>query len=614
MGDTGRIILRQPNSAQTPLKIPPATAEVDGDYRLRISCHGLYWDNGAIKPADRPHVMSLYAELNKVTRLLTTFDVPADKSEIREVTAWLKEGERIIVHAHSLDNRNEPISSKKRGQPYRGPGIGLDWFEMTGPQQAQWPPESHHRLFGDLPLRAWRAESGLREPIAADATMRPNGRRSNKQPEPVMVVSDQPRQDAERLLRRFMERAFRRPVAATELRRYLALVNRRLDQKYTFHEALRTGFKAVLCAPDFLFLQEQPGRLDDYALASRLSYFLWKSLPDETLLTLAEKGELSRPATLRAQAERLMNDPKSERFIADFLDQWLELRRIGFTQPDRQLYPEFSQWLQESMVAESRAFLAAMLREDLGADHLVSSDFTYANAPLAELYDIPNVTGVDLQRVSLPSASPRGGFLTQGSVLKVTANGTTTSPVTRGAWVVERILGLPVPPPPPGAGSIEPDVRGTTTIREQLDKHRAVESCAACHRKIDPPGFALESFDVMGGWRDRYRSLDKGDNPKRFVSDRPVRYKLALPVDASGELGEGKKFRDIHEFRRLLLRDREQLARNLAERLLVYATGAGVSFADREEVEQMLAATADRNHGFRSLVHAIVQSRTFQTK
>lgn len=429
----------------------------------------------------------------------------------------------------------------------------------------------------------------------------------------MMVVSKNPERDAARLLRQFMDRTFLHPVEANELDRYLALVMERLAQKFVFNEALRTGYKAILCSPDFLFFREKPGRLDAHALASRLSYFLWKSAPDDALKALARSGELAKPEVLRAQTERMLNDPKSERFVVDFLDQWLELRRIAFTEPDKQLYPEFKSLVQDSMVAETRAFFGAMLRDDLSADHLVRSDFVFANAPLAALYELPDVKGFELRKVSLPKNSPRGGFLTQASVLKVTANGTTTSPVTRGAWVMERLLGKPVPPPPPGAGSIDPDVRGTTTIREQLDKHRADASCAACHQKIDPPGFALESFDVMGGWRERYRSLEKGDPAKRVVKDRPVGYKLGPPVDASGQTADGKPFRDIHEFRELLLRDREQLARNLTERLLIYATGAGVSFADREEVERIIAS-AKKNHGLRTLIHEVVQSPTFQSK
>ena len=609
LGDT-RIILRQPNTAQTPWMLPPFEARVGGEYRLRLNCCGVSWEDGKVLPADRPHLVSLYSNQNKVTRLLKTFDVPNDKAGTLEAVVWLNAGESINVHADSLDDRNEPISNKKRDLPYSGPGVALESFEMTGPLPGEWPPRSHTLLFGDLPVVPWTAASGQREPAP-----RPNaGKPSDKNQAPMMVVSKEPERDAERLLRQFMERAFRFPVAAEELNRYLALVKERLAQKFVFNEALRTGYKAILCSPDFLFFHEKPGRLDDHALASRLSYFLWKSEPDTILRELATKGELANPAVLRAQTERLLNDPKSERFVVDFLDQWLELRRIAFTEPDKQLYPEFKSLTQDSMVAETRAFFAAMLDDDLSADHLVRSDFVFANAPLAELYDLPEVKGIELRKVSLPQNNPRGGFLTQASILKVTANGTTTSPVTRGAWVMERLLGKPVPPPPPGAGSIDPDVRGTTTIREQLDKHRADASCAACHQKIDPPGFALESFDVMGGWRERYRSLEKGDPAKRIVKDKPVGYKLGPLVDASGQTADGRPFQDIHEFRELLLRDRAQLARNLTERLLVYATGAGVSFADREEVERIITASAKNNHGLRTLVHEVIQSSTFQSK
>ena len=200
LGKAGRIILRQPNTAQAPLKISPAEAAVDGAYRLRISCHGLFWDNGEIRPADRPHVLSLYAEQDKVTRLLKTFDVPPDRSAILEVDAWMQAGERIIVHANSLDDRNEPISTKKRGQPYRGPGIGLDWFELEGPLPSPWPPRSHELLFDKLPLRPWSPDSGLREPAMPGHVVK----KSNRISTPMRVVSDNPKRDAERLLRSFM--------------------------------------------------------------------------------------------------------------------------------------------------------------------------------------------------------------------------------------------------------------------------------------------------------------------------------------------------------------------------------------------------------------------------
>jgi len=237
------------------------------------------------------------------------------------------------------------------------------------------------------------------------------------------------------------------------------------------------------------------------------------------------------------------------------------------------------------------------------------------NGRLAELYEIPDVDGVAIREVSLPEASPRGGLLTQASVLKITANGTTTSPVTRGAWVLDRFLGQPVPPPPPNVAAVEPDLRGTTTIREQLAKHRDNTGCAACHRRIDPPGFALESFDVIGGFRERYRSLGEGDPVKKtFRGNRPVKYKLGLPVDPTGVAPSGEQFADIHGFRKILLEQDAQLAKSLTEKLLVYATGAGIEFADREAVTKILEETKSKHYGLRSLIHAIVQSEVFRRK
>ena len=224
----------------------------------------------------------------------------------------------------------------------------------------------------------------------------------------------------------------------------------------------------------------------------------------------------------------MLRDPRCGRFVEDFTRQWLDLRKIHETAPDRYLYPEYfcDNYLVESAVAETRAYVSEMIREDLGAAAVFDSDFAMINERLAQLYGIHGVRGCDIRRIPLSEDSVRGGLLTQSSILKVTANGLTTSPVLRGAWLLERLMGQHVPPPPPGAGSIDPDTRGATTIREQLAKHRSADSCAACHVHIDPPGFALENFDVMGKWRERYRSFDTGEEVSSQVADRDVRYKL----------------------------------------------------------------------------------------
>src|SRR5438093_13387799 len=302
---------------------------------------------------------------------------------------------------------------------------------------------------------------------------------------------------------------------------------------------MNSAYTAVLCSPEFIYLEERPGRLDDYALASRLAFFLWNSPPDDELRRCAEKKQLHEPDVLRAQTERLLDDPKSRRFVDAFLDYWLDLRKIVATAPDANLYSDYylDDLLTESALEETQLFFAELLRDDLPARNIVASDFAMLNERLAAHYALPPVQGVALRRTPLPKDSPRGGLMTQAAVLNVTANGTTTSPVLRGAWIMERILGQKPPPPPPGVPAIEPDIRGAVTIRQQLDRHRTLETCNLCHAKIDPAGFALENFDVMGGWRDRYRAEGNGPfekgigkNGQKFV------FHAGQPVDPSGEL------------------------------------------------------------------------------
>ena len=467
-------------------------------------------------------------------------------------------------------------------------------MEVEGPLYDEWPTAGQRLLFGDLPRQS---------------PLRPGA--------PVEIESANPRQDAARLLQNFVARAYRRPVDAVEAGRFLPVVESALDAGSSFADAMIAGYTAVLCSPGFLYLEEQPGQLDDYALAGRLSYFLWNSAPDDELRALAARGELHRPRVLHAQTERLLADPKSHRFVAAFLGYWLQLRKIQVNSPDNDLYPDYylDDLLTESAEEETQAFFAELLRGDLPARNVIASDFVMVNERLAAHYGLPGVAGVALRRVPLPPDSPRGGLLTQASVLKVTANGTTTSPVLRGAWIMERIIGKPVPPPPPDIPAIEPDTRGATTIRQILDRHRHEASCAVCHSKIDPAGFALENFDVMGGWRDRYRALGGtvfeeglGHNGQKFA------FHNALLVDSSGQLPDGRAFADIRSLKQLLLGDETQIARNLTRQLTIFATGAPVRFSDRPEIERILAKAAASHYGVRTLVHEIVQSSLFLHK
>jgi hypothetical protein len=314
----------------------------------------------------------------------------------------------------------------------------------------------------------------------------------------------------------------------------------------------------------------------------------------------------------------MLADAKSSRLVEAFLDYWLEIRRMEDTTPSTTLYNDYylDDSLTEAALLETRMYFTELLQRDLPARNVIDSDFTYVNDRLANHYGIPGVEGVAMRRIALPAHSVRGGLMTQASVLKVTANGTTTSPVLRGKWIMERIVGFDMPPPPAAVPAVEPDIRGAVTIREQLDKHRADESCAICHRKIDPPGFALESFDVMGAWRDRYRANAQDKAPERGFGKNgwPFAFSYALPVDPSGQLADGRSFQNVRDFKQLLLKDEAQIARNLARQLTVYATGAPVRFSDREKIEQILQKTRANEYGVRSLVTELIQSDLFLSK
>jgi hypothetical protein len=488
---------------------------------------------------------------------------------------WLEAGEMFEVRPADNTMKKARFRGGQvgagEGSPQNVPGVAMKSVNWSHFHKGASNDEIRKIIYGDLKVqkhRDWRQAK---------------------------LVSVNPRKDLRRLIGRFAERAFRRPIDSKTLAPYLGIAENALASKQPLKEALRVGYRAILCSPRFLYFYEKPGALDDHAIASRLSYFLWNRPPDAKLLRLAETGELCKPTALKAQTRRMLKDPRGADFVKDFAAEWLDLRLIDFTTPDRRLYGVFDNVVKNAMLDETHAYLQAMLDKDLSVTHLVDSDFTYLNERLARYYNISGVTGDQLRRVALKKNAARGGVIGQGAVLKVTANGTITSPVVRGVWLMERILGEHVLPPPPNVPAIEPDIRGAKSIRQMLEKHRSNAACAACHAKIDPPGFALENFDPAGAWRTHY-----GKKGARVI-----------PGDT---LADGRSFKDLNGFRAVVVSRPEKLARNMATHLMTYGTGAPVGFGDRAAIDAIVKSTKPKGYGFGSILEAVVTSPVFLQK
>lgn len=573
--------------------LPNLRSKQAGTYKLRVTGYGYQ--------IEEPAVFALitgsfnFRNADNVTQ--SFHELPVGKSGTVEITLHLDANKGIWISPQGLNGPDGHSPSKDGPAKYPGEGLAIQEVTLEGPLVTDWPPRGQKLLLGTAKLRElppdkpWmKGKAGYQPVYTAD--------------------SDQPAAASRQLLPALMTAAFRHPTTAADAEPYLKLFDAEFAQSSDFLAAMRTAATAVLCSPEFLFLKEPAGKLNDLQLASRLSFFLTRSTPEAELLS----AKLTQPEIMQAHTERLLKAATLERFVTDFTDGWLNLREIDFTTPDKQLYPEYDELLLDSMLRETRGFITELIRDNLSLSNIIQSDFAMLNKRLAQHYGIPGVSGVELQKIKLPPDSHRGGVLTQASILKVSANGTNTSPVVRGVFVMDRILGLEPPPPPPGVPGVEPDIRGATTLREQLAKHSEMESCQGCHRVIDPPGFALESYDVIGGWRERFRSIDQGDRVDLKIEGRKVRYRLGPPVDASGDLGSGKTFTGMADFQKLLLADQDRVARCVAEKLLVFATGRPMSFSDRSEIDKLVAQSKAKGHGFRDLIHAIVQSEIFLNK
>ena len=457
-------------------------------------------------------------------------------------------------------NDNNPLLSER----YHGPRVRIWNMDISGPIHEQWPPASHQLLFG-------------------------------KQ-------LDASKVDLDELVLRFATRAFRQPIKPEEVKHYSQFIRDRMTAGNKPERAIKMGLTAILSSPRFLYLDEgdeQTGTaLEPHELAARLSYFLWSSMPDALLTEKANAGEL-KEKELTTETQRMLADPKAAALIEHFTDHWLRIDTLGAMPPDPKAFETYyKDRLEIFFKQETRLFFADLLRENGSILNLLDSDYSFLNGTLAQHYGVEGITGEEFRKVNFKPKHHRGGLLGQGSVLTLTANGIETSPVVRGVWVMENILGTPPSPPPPDVEPLEPDTRGAVTIREQLKKHRNVTACADCHDRIDPAGFALEFYDPIGGYRSHYKSR-AARNPR---------------VDGSGRLVSGESFQNEREFKELLLARKDRFTETLAAKLLSYATGRELTFRDDAEIKRIAADCAKQGYGLQDLITGVVNSSIFKQR
>ncbi|MDB4423022.1 DUF1592 domain-containing protein [Rhodopirellula sp.] len=474
--------------------------------------------------------------------------------------AKLGDSDAKALVAKLTNNEKNPLLSER----YQGPRIRVWNMDISGPIHEQWPPASHQLLFG-------------------------------KQLDAAQV-------DLDDLVVRFATRAFRQPVSPKEVEQYTQFIRDRLAAGNKPERAIKLGLTAILSSPRFLYLDEgdeQTGvALEPHELATRLSYFLWSSMPDATLTAKANAGGLTK-TDLPSETHRMLADPKTDAFIEHFTDHWLRIDTLGAMPPDPKAFETYyKDRLEIFFKEETRLFFADLLKENGSILNLLDSDYSFLNGTLAQHYGVEGVTGEAFRRVNFRPEHHRGGLLGQGSVLTLTANGIETSPVVRGVWVMENILGTTPSPPPPDVEPLEPDTRGAVTIREQLTKHRNVAACADCHNRIDPAGFALEFYDPIGSYRSHYKSR-AARNP---------------PVDGSGNLVSGETFQNERDFKKLLLARKDRFTEALTTKLLSYATGRELTFRDDAEIKQIAADCSAQGYGLRDLITGVVNSSIFQRR
>ncbi len=527
----------------------------DGDYVFRIRASGS-------QAGDEPAKM----ELRVADREPYKFTVKAEPAapQVYQARFQVKAGQRRVAVAFTNDFYDEKAPKGRQDR-----NLFVDSLEIKGPVNldAAELPETHKRIVTQRPSKPAEFEACARD-----------------------------------VLRKFATRAFRRPVRQDEVDRLVKLAVLARDQGDSYERGIQLAVQAVLVSPHFLFRVEmdsdpskqEPHYLNDYELASRLSYFLWSSMPDEALLAQAKRGDLRQREVLAGHVRRMLADAKSEALVQNFAGQWLQTRNLSVIAPDEDKFPGFDDALRGAMQRETELFFAAILREDRSVLDFLDADFTFVNERLARHYGMAGVSGKEFRRVKLADHR-RGGVITLSGVLAVTSNPTRTSPVKRGKWILENILGTPPPPPPPMVAELKDDERTALsgTLRQRMEKHRADPNCASCHARMDPLGFGLENFDAVGAWRTQEGKF---------------------PIDSSGTLPGGQSFRGPAELKTILKTRKGDFTRCLTEKMLTYALGRGLEYHDKYAVEQITLGLARDNYRLASLIREITTSEPFQMR
>jgi len=564
----------------------PGRLHAPGVYEVRFQLSG-------VRPVDgrAPRLMVYQTDLDRV---LFEQDILAPEDQPTTVTfqTHLPAMHHQIMVINDLPGgSNIPVSNRHGNRPF------ISFAEGRSPWQMKLTDEDNRPLYPMLILDwvEWRG------PIV---TPREQQLRDDYMPAP---HADDYLLNVRKSLGLFATRAFRRRLRPGELDVYVGTVERELAAGSAFKTAVKAGMLAVLCSKSFLFVVEgspdvERHTLNDWEIASRLSYFLWSTMPDDELFALAEQGKLRDKHVLQAQVARMLADPRAGRFTESFATQWLQLRKVGMFPPDKELYPEYDRHLERSMVGETTAFFKEVLDKRLSLREFLDSDWTMVNPRLAAFYDVAELTHDEFQRVALKPGDHRGGLLTQAATLSLSSDGTRHRPVHRGAWLSEAIFGKTPPPPPANVEPIEPNPVDSpkATLRMKLEAHKHDKTCASCHRKIDPLGLAFDNYDAIGRWRTHEVTKEgMGANPR---------------VDASGELPDGRKFVDADQFKKLLLTDVDAFNHAFVEKLATYGLRRAMTFEDRSDLDAVAAVGKNADYEVRAIVEALVLSDLFQQR